>query len=190
VTADVFLSLVTREVAGGLVAVARQRWVRLSELPVYPHSFWVALDAVQYPGNLGTVLRTANAVGSQGVILLDNTTEPYDPASVRASLGAVFSQQLVQTSFLEFVVWKRKQGCRLIGTSPGAAADYRQVSYEQPFVLLMGCEREGLRAEQQAFCDEVVRIPMMPNCDSLNLAVSTSVVLYEAYQQRQAKQQE
>lgn len=183
VTGEVFETLAFKEVAQGIGAVAGQRWERIEEVSPASGSYWVALDGVQYPGNLGTVLRTCDAVGCEGVLLLDHTTDPYDPAAARASMGAVFSQRLVRATWEQFVDWKARCGCRVVGTSPSAPTDYQGVCYCPPFVLLMGCERGGLGAERQAVCDQVVRIPMAGRCDSLNLAVSTSVVLYEAFNQ-------
>src|SRR5207245_8395225 len=131
------------------------------------------------PGNLGAILRTCDAVGCAGIILLGDTTDPYHPAALRASMGAVFSQRLVRAQLDEFARWKREHGYIVVGTSVTAEQEYRQVSYPAPLVLLMGSERLGLSAEQQAVCDMLVRIPMVGTGDSLNLAVATRGVLYE-----------
>jgi TrmH family RNA methyltransferase len=144
----------------------------------------VALDAIQYPGNLGTILRTCDATGAAGVILLGATSDPYDPESVRASVGAIFSLQLARASPAEFAAWKRERGISVAGTSPAAALDYRAAAYAPPVVLLMGCERSGLPPALQALCDVLVRIPMVGRSDSLNLAVATSLMLYEVFRQR------
>jgi TrmH family RNA methyltransferase len=184
VTAEVFLSLASKERAQGIGVVARQRWEPLGRLRPAEQQCWVALDTVQYPGNLGTILRTCDAVGAAGVILLGNTTDPYDPMAVRASLGAIFSQRLARASFAEFADWKRRYGAALVGTSPSAKLDYQAVAYQPPLVLLMGSEPRGLSPEQQALCDIVVTIPMVGCNDSLNLAVATGVVLYEIFNQQ------
>jgi TrmH family RNA methyltransferase len=113
-------------------------------------------------------------------------SDPYDPASVRASMGALFSQRFVRTTAEELFAWTRRHHCLLAGTSPAGAADYRAVSYRPPTVLFMGSERKGLPPEHQARCDAVVRIPMVGSSDSLNLAVATSVMLYEIFNQRRA----
>jgi TrmH family RNA methyltransferase len=111
----------------GLGAVVRQRWQTLPALRPARERCWVALDAVQYPGNLGTILRTSDAVGGAGIILLGQTTDPYHPAAVRASLGTIFSQRLVRASFAELVAWKERHGIPVIGTAPDAATDYRDM---------------------------------------------------------------
>jgi TrmH family RNA methyltransferase len=98
-------------------------------------------------------------------------------------MGGLFSQRLVRTSFEDFAAWKRRRDVIVAGTSPSAPTDYRTVPYRPPFVLLMGCERGGLPGDHQVVCDLMVRIPMVGQCDSLNLAVSTSIVLYEVFNQ-------
>jgi TrmH family RNA methyltransferase len=184
VTADVFQSLAAKQHAQGLGIVAHQRWLELAHIRPAAGQCWVALDTVQYPGNLGTILRTCDAVGGAGVILLGNTTDPYDPAGVRASMGAIFSQRLVRASFAEFAGWCRRHKLAVVGTSPAAALDYQAVVYHSPLVLLMGSEPRGLAREQQALCDLVVHIPMVGHSDSLNLAVATGLMLYEVFNQQ------
>ena len=184
VTADVFQSLAAKEHAQGVGIVARQRWLDLAHMRPESGQCWVALDTVQYPGNLGTILRTCDAVGGAGVILLGNTTDPYDPAGVRASMGAIFSQRLARASFTEFAAWCRRHNLVVVGTSPAAALDYQGVAYQPPLVLLMGSEPRGLAREQQALCDVVVNIPMVGHSDSLNLAVATGLMLYEVFNQQ------
>lgn len=183
VAPDVFLSLSVRERAQGLAAVVRQRWTRLTELHPQRDARWVALYEAQDPGNVGAILRTGDAVGASGVILLGSTTDPHDPTAVRASMGAIFSQRLARADFAEFTRWASEQGCAVVGAAGGAAIDYRSYRYTAPFVLLMGSEQHGLASAQQAACDAVVRIPMVGGSDSLNLAVATSVILYEAFNQ-------
>ena len=169
----------------GLGAVVRTRWEGLEAVRPDPGLGWVALDNVGNSGNLGAILRTGDAVGAAGMILLGQTTDPYHPAAVRASMGAVFGQRLVRAGFAEFVAWKRANGYPVVGTSGQAALSYRAVTYPDPCILLMGSERLGLTEAQQAACDRVVHIPMVGSSDSLNLGVATSLVLYEIFHQRQ-----
>ncbi len=184
VTADVFQSLAAKEHAQGIGIVARQHWLDLARVGPQAGQCWVALDTVQYPGNLGTILRTCDAVGGAGVILLGSTTDPYDTAAVRASMGAIFSQRLARASYAEFAAWCRRHNLVVVGTSPAAAQDYQAVAYRPPLVLLMGSEPRGLAHEQQALCDVMVNIPMVGHSDSLNLAVATGLVLYEIFNQQ------
>ena len=184
VTPEVFESLVLKENRGGFAAVARQRWTALDQVPVGGDRCWIALEGVQYPGNLGTILRTSDAAGGAGVILLGRTADPFDPLAVRASAGAIFAQQLVRTTAGEFAAWRRRHALTVVGTSPQATTDYRVATYRQARVLLMGSEGQGLSAELQGLCDELVRIPMVGRSDSLNLAVSTALVLYEIFRRQ------
>ena len=181
VTPDVFESVSHKEGPQGIGAVVRQRWEALDDVQLGDELCWVALDEPQDPGNIGTILRTADAVGGGGIILLDQSADPYDPSALRASMGAIFSQRLVKASFADLIVWKRRHDYCLAGTSDKGVVEYRSAAYRFPLVLLMGSEREGLSAEQQAVCDLVVRIPMVGRSDSLNLAVATGVMLYELY---------
>lgn len=185
VGADIFHTLASKDHAQGIGVVVRQRWESLARLDAQAGPRWVALNEVQYPGNLGAILRTADAVGAAGVILLGDTADPYDPAAVRASVGAIFGQRLVRASFADFMAWKRRGHALVVGTSPGAALDYRTVAYRAPVVLLMGSEPRGLEPDQQDQCDLVVTIPMVGQGDSLNLAVAASVLLYEIFHQHE-----
>ncbi|MBX0327141.1 RNA methyltransferase, partial [Oscillochloris sp. ZM17-4] len=183
VSAEVFTGLSQKDGPQGLAAVARQRWVELADVRLGPPPGWVALVEPADPGNLGTILRTADAVGASGVILIDNATDPYDPAAMRASMGATFAVQLARASFAAFAAWKRASGAFLIGASDKAPAHYQDIIYPQPAVLLMGSERQGLGQAHQDICDQMVHLPMRGRSDSLNLAVATGVLLYELLSQ-------
>jgi TrmH family RNA methyltransferase len=180
VSGEVFDTLAAKG-GQGIGAVVRQCWEPLDRLRPADDLCWVALADVQYPGNLGTILRTADAVGASGVILLGQTTDPYDPLAVRASLGTILSQRLVRTSLDEFAAWKRRHGVAVVGAAPTAPTDYRAAAYPAPVVLLMGGERRGLSPEQEALCDALVRIPMVGRRDSLNLAIAAGLMLYEVF---------
>lgn len=187
VSPDTFKSFSMKEGPQGIGAVVRQSWVNLDQIQIAPGKSWVALDAVQDPGNLGTILRTSDAVGGVGVILLDHSTDPYDPGAVRGSMGAIFSQGLVKTDLDHFSHWKKQTRYPLVGTSGAAAQDYHHFSYPDPCILLMGSEREGLNERHLQLCDNIIKIPMVGRSDSLNLAVATAVVLYEIFDQRRDK---
>lgn len=186
VSPEVMESISAHQGAQGICAVARQRWRRLAEVTLGEELCWVVVNQIEHPGSLGTILRVSDAVGGAGVILLGPSADPYDPTAVRASLGAVLSQQLVRCSFAEFADWRRQQRCLVVGTSPAAATDYRGVRYQPPVVLVLGNERSGLPPEQEAICDVMVSIPMVGRGDSHHVAVAAAVVLYEVFsQQRQ-----
>jgi len=181
---EVFERLSAKEGPQGLAAVVRQCWDDLAEVQPGKGKPWVALEAVADPGNLGTILRTSDAAGGAGVILIDQSTDPFDPTSVRASMGALFDQRLVRTSTAQFLEWKRAAGCFGVGTSDAAAQDYHTMHYPDSLVVLMGSERQGLSQDLLLACDAVVSIPMLGKSDSLNLAVATAIVLYETLNQR------
>jgi TrmH family RNA methyltransferase len=185
-TAAVFESISEREGPQAIGAVVELPRHTLADTPASSGRLWVALNEVQHPGNLGTVVRTCDAAGGSGVILLGASTDPFHPIAVRGSLGAVFSQRLLPASFDELMAWARSGGCTVVGTSPAGSSDYREARYAPPCVLLMGGERIGLSEAQQAFCDTVVRIPLLGRVDSLNLATAATLVLYEAMRQQEA----
>lgn len=184
VSEAVFRGISLAEEPSGIGAVVRQRWEPIRDLDPHFGLCWIALDSVRAPGNLGTIIRTADAVGAAGVILIGPAIDPYDPATVRATMGALFAQKLVRASWDGFMAWRRRHRCLLVGTSPHARLDYRAVAYRAPTVLFMGGERQGLPAHYQEKCDLTVHIPMVGESDSLNLAVATSILLYELFNQR------
>jgi len=184
VTPEVFHSFSLTEEPQGIAAVVRQRWEPLDRVLPSDGLCWTALSTVHSPGNLGTLLRTSDAVGGAGLILLSPDADPYDPATVRATMGALFSQRFVRATAAELRRWKERHRCALVGTSPAAEEDYHTAAYPPAVVLFMGGERRGLSPEELALCDRVVRIPMVGRSDSLNLAVAAGVLLYELFNQR------
>ncbi len=171
----------------GIGAVVHQQWEPLAGVHPGDELCWIALQTVHSPGNLGTILRTSDAVGGAGVILLGERVDPYEPSCVRATMGSLFAQRFVRTTLAEFIRWKQRYRVQLIGTSPAGAVEYRAVRYRAPLVLLMGDERKGLPPELQALCDVMVNIPMVGSPDSLNVAVATGVMLYEIFHQRRKR---
>lgn len=184
VTPTVFRRLSQVDEPQGIGAVVRQRWDRLYRIRPDSGLCWILLDTVRAPGNLGTVLRTLDAVGASGAILLGDSIDPYSPDVVRATMGALFALRYVRTTVAEFNRWRERQEVTLVGTSPHATDDYCAYRYPERLVLWMGGERQGLSAEQMATCDQMVQIPMVGSSDSLNLAMATSIMLYEVFNQR------
>ncbi len=181
VSEGVFKSLAIKDDPQGIAAVVAQTWHSLDEVHLSQSELWVALDSVADPGNLGTILRTCDGVGALGVILLDHSTDPYDPTAMRASMGAIFTQKLVKSDFEHFSAWAKVLAIPIIGTSGAARSDYHFFHYPDKFVLLMGSERQGLSDNYLALCSQVISIPMLGRSDSLNLGVAAGVVLYEIY---------
>jgi TrmH family RNA methyltransferase len=176
--APVFRSIADKDNPQGILAVARRPNLQLSNLQPAAHPWLVALVSPQDPGNIGTVMRTIDAVGASGLILLDGGADPGHPNAVRASLGALFWMPVVAATFGEFAAWAKANRYRVYGTSEKGAHNYDAVVYDRPCVLLMGSERDGLTPEQEAACDVMVRVPMVGRVTSLNLAVATGVMLY------------
>ena len=185
VNEPVFSSLARKDTPKGIAAVIAQRWQTLESLAPQEGELWVGLQAIQNPGNLGTILRTCDAVGATHVLLLDDCTDPYDPAAVKASMGSIFTVRLTKTHAEAFRAWHAQHAeMKIVGTSDHADEDYAQTVYPQTCLLLMGSERQGLSDEYIQLCAKMVRIPMEGTCDSLNLAVATGIILYQIYNQR------
>lgn len=188
VSEDVFSTLTEKENPQGILAVVRQNSVTLEHLTPDNFTWGVALLAPQDPGNVGTILRTIDAVGASGLLLLDSSVDPHHPSVVRASMGTLFWYPVVTTSFEDFSGWVRRKGYKIYGTSAHGNRDYLTIdSYEHPFVLLMGSEREGLTPEQVTVCQELIRLPMGGRSSSLNLAIATGVMLYAILENRARK---
>ncbi len=184
-TKSEFESLATRDRPQGIACVGQQVWWSLDDLlHAAPGAPLVALHEPQDPGNLGTILRCCDATGCAGVILIGNATDPWHPWALRASMGATFVSRLAQCDSASFARWARKSGLPVIGTSDRGSVDFATVDYPQPFVLLMGSERQGLPVDLERVASTIVRIPMTGQVDSLNLAVATAVILYESDRQQ------
>jgi RNA methyltransferase, TrmH family len=181
-TPDEFARLSLLGEPQGVGAVIKQRWASLTQVAQPKRdALWLSLDEVRSPGNLGTLLRTCDAVGARG-LLCSPHVDPYDPSTVRATMGSLFSQRLVRASARELTPFKKHYA--FVGAAPDAPHDYRAPRYDRPVVLVLGSERHGLSPDQRSLCDTLVRIPMVGRCDSLNLAIAASVLLYEIHNQR------
>jgi len=177
VSAQVMESLADKENPQGILAVVHQKKTRLDELKPFTRA--VALVSPQDPGNVGTILRTMDAVGADALFILDGGVELYHPSVVRASMGTLFWKPIVQTSFDEFIKWTRQSNYQLIGTSAKADVGYRTLVPQSPWILVLGNEQKGLTKEQTAACDVTVSLPMKGRVSSLNLAVAAGVLLYQ-----------
>jgi RNA methyltransferase, TrmH family len=178
-TPEVFAALADKENPQGLLALVHKRERNLADLNPENFPWGVALVAPQDPGNLGTILRTVDAVGASGMLLLDSSVDLYHPSAVRASMGALFWLPSVSAGFSDFAAWSQGHGYCIYGTSAHAQVDYRDVPvYAWPRILLLGSEREGLTEEQMQICDVMIRLPMLGHATSLNLGVAAGVMLY------------
>ncbi|MBM0170945.1 TrmH family RNA methyltransferase [Altererythrobacter sp. C41] len=140
---------------------------------------WLVAQALRDPGNLGTMLRTGDAVGAGGLILIDDCADPFSVEAVRASMGAVFTQRIAQARWEEFLPWLRDGDGQLVAASLRDAVPYRGAPYAQPCFILVGNESRGLPEEYEAACDLRVTMPMRGRADSLNAAVAGAVLAYE-----------
>jgi TrmH family RNA methyltransferase len=176
VSAQVMESLADKENPQGILAIVHQRQTRISDLK--SPEVCMALVSPQDPGNVGTILRTMDAVGVDALFLLDGGVELYHPTVIRSSMGTIFWAPIVQTSFKEFTEWARTNGYQLVGTSAHGTVDYQTFHPTIPFSLLLGNEQKGLSSEQTKACDVTISLPMRGRVSSLNLAVAAGVLMY------------
>lgn len=177
VTAQVMESLADKENPQGIIAIVHQKKSQIKDIKPFTRA--VALVSPQDPGNVGTILRTMDAVGADLLFLLDGGVELYHPTVVRASMGTLFWKPVIQTSFNDFISWARNGNVQLIGTSAKAESDYQTLIPQIPWALILGSEQKGLTLEQSAACDLAVSLPMQGRISSLNLAVAAGVLLYK-----------
>lgn len=178
---DKVLSAITRRDNPQMaVGVIGQKWLPARDIRPAGQEFWIALDRVRDPGNLGTIVRTADAVGAAGVILVGETTDPFSVEAVRATMGSIFHVPLSRMGVAEFLDWLAGWPGLVVGTHLEGAVDYRSVDYSgRPVLLVMGNEQQGLPDELAATCDRLCLIPMAGRADSLNLAVATGIMAFE-----------
>jgi len=180
VSEKVLSSITRRDNPQMVVGVFSQRFVPLNEIRPANGDVWVALDRVRDPGNLGTVIRTVDAVGAKGVILVGDATDPFSLETVRATMGSIFAVPVARATQDAFLAWRKGFDGLVAGTHLKGAVDYRSVDFSgRPVLLLMGNEQQGLPDVLAQACDRLLRIPQAGRADSLNLAVATGVMLFE-----------
>ena len=161
-----------------LLGAFRQPGTALEQIDRGSAPLWIVAQALRDPGNIGTILRTGDAVGAGGLILIDDCADPFSVEAVRASMGAIFTEQVAAARWPEFVAWLRSGDGQLVGTSLKATRDYLDAEYRQPCFLLIGNEQQGLPADYESECDLLVKIPMAGRADSLNAAMATAVMAF------------
>ncbi|TSE13119.1 RNA methyltransferase [Mesorhizobium intechi] len=180
VSEKVLVAITRRDNPQMVVGVFSQRFLALKDIRADNGDVWVALDRVRDPGNLGTVIRTVDAVGAKGVILVGDTTDPFSVETVRASMGSIFSVPVAKATTEAFLAWRGGFSGLVAGTHLKGAVDYRSVDFSRgPVLLMMGNEQQGLVESLAASCDRLLRIPQAGRADSLNLAVATGIMLFE-----------
>ncbi len=180
VTPQVFKSISARERPVGLGAIVNNVWTDVETLTVGPDDVYVALISVSEPGNLGAIIRSIDAAGASGLLMVGPSVDPYHPTAVKASMGTLFSVPHCQLSDLRTLLhWIEENRLQSIATSAHAKLTYRDANYQFPNVLLLGNEKGGLTAEAIETADLSVSIPMHGVASSLNLATAATVLLYE-----------
>jgi TrmH family RNA methyltransferase len=182
-SSDILGKISGKDNAQAVVGVYRDRLTPLAALDRAAAPIWFVAQAMRDPGNLGTLLRIGDAVGAGGVILVDDCVDPFSVETVRASMGALFTQRIAQADWADFLAWLRAGPGQLVGTSLNTDHDYQAPHYAPPVFLLIGNEARGLPVDYEAACDLLVKIPMLGRADSLNASVAGAVMAYEVRNQ-------
>ncbi len=183
-TPDILSKLSGKDNPQAVVGVFEEFEIGLADLDRSGAGIWLVAERLRDPGNLGTILRTGDAVGAGGLILIGECVDPFSVEAVRASMGALFTVPVVRCEWGDFLVWLRKGPGQLVGLSLDTEHDYRVASYAAPTFLLTGNEAQGMPDGYAAACDLLVKIPMLGKADSLNAAVATAVMAYEVLAQQ------
>ncbi|MET0137939.1 MAG: RNA methyltransferase [Sphingobium sp.] len=183
-SADILSKITAKDNAQALVGVYRDRPTPLPAIDRHAAPIWFVAQAMRDPGNLGTLMRIGDAVGAGGVILVDDCVDPFSVETVRASMGAIFTQAIVFAEWGGFLEWLRGGEGQLIGTSLNTNHDYQGPRYTAPTFLMIGNEARGLPEDYERACDLLVKIPMLGRADSLNASVAAAVMAYEVVNQR------
>lgn len=170
--------------ASGIIAILRQPWLPIEE--VTPTGAWVAVDQIRSKGNLGCILRTCEACGVEGLIVVGHQVDPFDPDVVSAAMTGISGLKFTRVSRAGLVRWSERHKAPIVGTSPRGTVAWDQFAYPSAMVLWLGDERQGLAADALARCATTVSIPILGRADSLNVATAAGIVLYEALRQRRS----
>jgi TrmH family RNA methyltransferase len=188
VTPEQFRSICTTARASGIGAIVRQNWMPLAEADPAHGLCWIIAEAIRSPGNLGSILRTADACSVGGIIFVGPQCDPFEPTVLRASMGGICHLPLVRTTHAELDRWTKAHGVQLVGLSPEADRLWTETPGTGPLGLVIGEEREGLSPRLRSLCHTFVSLPMASQADSLNVGVATGVMLYELIRRRQMQQ--
>ena len=184
---DILSKLSGKDNPQAVVGVFPEFAASLDSLDRSSADIWLVAERLRDPGNLGTILRTGDAVGAGGLILIGECVDPFSVEAVRASMGALFTVPIVQADWTDFLTWLRAGPGQLVGLSLDTDTDYRAATYHAPTFLLTGNEAQGMPADYAAACDLLVKIPMLGKADSLNAAVATAVMAYEVLAQNPSR---
>lgn len=183
-TEPVFRKMTYRDRPEGLLATAPQRHRGLDALSLPPNPLLIVAEAIEKPGNLGTILRSADAAGVHAVIVCDRCTDIHNPNVVRASIGTLFTVPVAEASSADAIAWLRQHGIRILAATPHTDKTYTDVDMTQGVAIVVGTEQVGLSEVWMQAADLQVKIPMLGKADSLNVAQAATLLLYEAARQR------
>jgi len=178
VTSEILAKLSNKDNPQSVIGVFEQRFSSLKAVDPKSAKCWVVLEQIRDPGNLGTIIRTIDAIGADGVILIDQCCDPYSVEAVRASMGSIFAIRIVQTSREDFIKWRAGWTGDVIGTTLQSSVDFREIKPQSPLLLIMGNEQAGLSEALRDVTTSCIRLPMNGRADSLNLSVATGICLY------------
>jgi RNA methyltransferase, TrmH family len=184
ITAEIFNRLAYRKDTGGIVATVVPKRLLFHDLRPGDQPLFLVLETVEKPGNLGAILRTADAANLDGVIICDPQTDIYNPNAVRSSLGCIFTMPVVTSTTEHTILWLRESGIKIFGTSLTATKFYHETDYRLPAAIVMGSEALGLSQKWLDEADELVKIPMQGKVDSMNVSASAAIAVFEALRQR------
>lgn len=184
VTPGLLGKLAYRDRPEGLIAIAKMMRHRLADMPVVENGLYLVAEAVEKPGNLGSILRSADAAGVDGLIICDKCTDIYNPNVIRASTGALFSVPLAEAETMEAIEWLRKNNIRTVAATPHVKTIYTDIDMSLSTAIIVGTEQHGLSDVWLENADESVVIPMLGKIDSLNVSTAATILLYEAARQR------
>ena len=186
-TEPVFMKIAYRDRPEGLLALCPQVCRTLADLQLPANPFVVVAEHIEKPGNLGTMLRTADAAGVDALVVCDRCTDINNPNVVRASIGTLFTVPIAEASTADTLAWLKQHSIRALAASPHATKNYTEVDLTGPVAIVVGAEQFGLSDAWMTRADELVRIPMLGQADSLNVAAATTILLYEVVRQRGGK---
>lgn len=186
-TDKVFRKISYRDRPDGLLAVAKQRRKNLNDLLLGENPFLIVAEAIEKPGNLGTILRSSDAVGVDGLIVCDKCTDIFNPNVVRASVGTLFTVPVVEAASRPTIQWLKQRGIAILAATPSAEREFTAVDMSGPLAIAVGTEQLGLSEQWMNEADLQVKIPMCGMADSLNVAMATTLLLYEALRQRRSR---
>jgi len=181
---EIFEKIATRDSSDGLLAVAQQRNDCLDVIKLSKNPLIIILETVEKPGNLGAVLRTADAANADAVIICEPNTDFYNPNTIRSSLGCVFTNQIAACTITEVIDWLKKNNIVSYAAALSGTTYYHKTNFKHPSAIVMGTEAHGLSKDWLTYADKIIKIPMMGQIDSLNVSAATAIILFEAKRQR------